>query len=462
MVGKQFKIHFVCLVAGLLPASGEALDFYMEAAKKDFYQGENINVSFIIAAKADTLDVEVVKFPEFQSFWSENTVLRQGPIPLLSSINVFEPPSRFIPQIPLEELIQKFKVKHQNLEKKAVVGSYTITAMVGREDMKIEPMKLAVRETNGRGSLSLLSRMPELTIRRLPSPPEDLSALFKGAVGNFALEVENTEIAYRLGEPAVLRINLRGDGNYADINEVPIRFPAGVEVLSMRSQMLQTGQDNVKSFEYTLSITSNEMVMENSLPFVFFNPVKNRFQKIETTAPQFRLAEKTEENISAGKALLLPIEKAWSRSRSILSTLPSLLLQLGLLLLALGHMLYVHLEKLKRKKHIGVAYIREQKVKAIESTLQKGQTTMACEELTHFIDELLKQEFDGSETCPSFLSRAQKLNRLEKRAGREVRLLIEEYLSKHDHSRFSADKAPFANPDSRLKNLFPVIQKLIA
>lgn len=441
-----------------LPEAGTCLDFYMEASKKDFYQGENVSVSFILSGKTDSADVEVGKFPEFRSFWSENTVLRQGPIPLLSAGNAFDPGAPFIPQLPFQELVKRFRAQRSNVERKAIIGTYIITAMIGREDLKIEPMKILARDSLNRtqSPVTLESRMPDLTIRRLPVPPPSAMTSFRGAVGAFTLEAEQPEVRHRPGEAGNLRLILRGEGNYPEINEIPIGLPRGVKLLSHRSQMLQTGQENSKTFEYTISIADPTIQELGPFSITYFHPIQNRFVSAVTPKVKVVFVEPIESPKMQTEILELPLYEKETPARPLFLSTISLLFQ-GLLFLGLcAHMFILHLQKLNRKKHQALSFIRRHKVEQIKKVFQSGDAETASRDLTQLLEELLEKDLSPE----LFLSRSHKLRLVEKTLGFEARQTIEKYMSEHDHSRFSKEKAPTPSLEIHLQKLTPVLDKL--
>jgi hypothetical protein len=238
--------------------------FEIEFTKSEVYAGEPVTAHFVVYGYDDVLEVEVAKFPEFRGYWSENLALRQGPIPML----------------------QDFGLKGW---KKSVVGSYLISSMIEEANPTIRPMKLVVRRPQGpggqgAGDLLLLSEGRPLVVKPLPPLPAAMAGKFSGGVGRFSLQVERAPVLFRKDEPTILRFILSGEGNFREINDIPVPELPDVEVLSRKSYSQGSAQYYTKSFELTLAVHSNDNLTIPSFPFYFFDPVTARYESI--TVPE--------------------------------------------------------------------------------------------------------------------------------------------------------------------------------
>jgi hypothetical protein len=275
------------LIASLLLLCGQAeakVYFFAELSKPAFYSGEQFGVNFIVYSADDMLEVEVVKFPEFRDFWSENLILRQGPIQLLPAfMQSLSFPRAGLPtkKMPNAELAD---------QRRAVVGSYVVSSLVGKADARIEPMKLLIRRRIGRDvqEVELLSEIPNYKIVPLPPIPASQAGIpFLRAVGNFQLRFDSNQVLYRENEPAVLRAHLQGDGNLPEVNDLLLSFPEGIEVLAKRSSTQGGGNFVIKTFEYTLSIQGKEERELLPQRLLYFQPDTKTYETLATPTVHF-------------------------------------------------------------------------------------------------------------------------------------------------------------------------------
>jgi hypothetical protein len=124
---------FLSLLFLLFASKGGAatdVEVRLELSKPQFFDGEPIVASYVVEAPQEkVIEIEVVKFPEFRGFWSENTLLRQGPVHL-------------------SRLLKK------NGKASAVIGAYNLNSMMGFSAPSIEPIKVLIREQNQSSQIS--------------------------------------------------------------------------------------------------------------------------------------------------------------------------------------------------------------------------------------------------------------------------------------------------------------------
>lgn len=223
-----------------------------ECNKKEIYFGQNVTCDFLIVSDHSPVEVEVMKFPEFRGFWSENIALRQGPIAL------------GWPSGP-------------SAVRKGLVGSYIITPILGRANPKVLPMKVSVLG-EAEGNFVLESSPPELKIKELPKlPPSIQPEDFIGAVGDFYIAIENKELEFHPDEPISLRIQLQGEGNFAEVNEIPYIVPKGIEILSKRSYQIGGRGLAAKIYDFRMLIKGTKDVTIPARQIYFFNPTLGKY-----------------------------------------------------------------------------------------------------------------------------------------------------------------------------------------
>lgn len=252
-----------------------------------------MTATFLLEAdRENVIEVEVIKFPEFRGFWSENLMLRQGPIHLSPTA-------------------QKGKFV-------AVIGSYAMQSMLGYKGSEVRPMKLLIKGLTPE-PFTLESVIDAPRILSLPPIPAALQKHpFSGGVGNFALSLDNPQIAYRKGEPFKIRIILSGEGNFSEINTLPIQAPSDFTTISQNSFQDGFLGRSRKFFDWVFSTESSSVGPWKLGSFLFFDPQSSRYHELELPEVQFSLLEEPTlpENLLRKQAIVFEPKKNWSNGAS--------------------------------------------------------------------------------------------------------------------------------------------------
>jgi len=357
-------------------AVGADFELLMDCGTNRVFVGEKIVCQFIITGDTDIVEVEVIKFPEFRGFWSENLSLRQGPIALGG--------------IPTGTL----------LKKQAVVGSYSIHRMVDKNHGEIIPMKISLRPRDRSNLFSpslgnpiiLESRSLPLSMIPLPPVPHDLKNLpFIGAVGEFSFTQKEVSLEYRLDEPVELKISLEGKGNFTEINTLPLLQPEDSEVTSQRTFMQSIGNGTAKTFEFSILLKSPPAETHRLGQFLFFNPSKKIFQTIALPTIRFFKANPKSQGDSISFQLPEP-ETQWSFSKSYLNSLVFWLVQLvGLGFCSFYTLRFRKHEKEQREKD-SLAFKRQQIWRDALAAQRSGDPTKFIQLATLAFTQLLKEK----------------------------------------------------------------------
>lgn len=263
------RTSFALLTLGVLttvvaPAAfaTEAYQLRTEYSQNPVYEGEAVTAKFVLYGTSPFVEAEVAKFPEFRGFWTQNHVLRQGPLPL-------------VPEGGPQRLNQ------------ALIGSYTITPMIGKRDAEIIPMKMILRSHDffqneaEKEGMEIWSEKEALRVLPLPAPPAAFQDKFFGAVGNVSLSVENDAISFHPDEPFTVRVLVRGHANFPDLNRLATEWPDRVKEVTSR-----TFQDPsippTKIFEYTLVVQGEEPLVVAPVELIYFNPTLKQYQVTAT------------------------------------------------------------------------------------------------------------------------------------------------------------------------------------
>jgi hypothetical protein len=286
------KFFFTFLMCSLVFAEdSSAFVFRTEFSKKIIFSGEQVVASFILESKGElAAEVEVVKFPEFREFWSENLLLRQGRL-------LFTPTGT------------------RTGTTTAAVGSYSLFPMTGPTTPRIESMRILVRG-NGRFSDMLLnSEQEELKILPLPPIPKELAGIeFSGAVGQFDISLDRQEVMFRKNQPFSIRYLVKGEGNFQEINELPLVLPKEVTLLSKTSSIQSGSPFGSKTFEFVLNSESENLPEINFGAFLFFNPQLKRYISLKLPSVKLNLIPEVivPESVSLFTRVSIPRETYWA------------------------------------------------------------------------------------------------------------------------------------------------------
>jgi len=269
------------------------LQLTTEISKEKVYQGESFTVTFFLESPEDRIvEVEVMKFPEFRGFWSENILLRQGPLHVMS-------------------------LEKKKGPRRAAVGSYNVQSILGTSAPSIEPMKILVR-TQDSAPISLESSPAPLGLLTLPLIPGSLSAFpFVGAVGSFRLSFERTQIPFRIGQPFLIRGELSGEGNFSEISSIPLQLPPALKLISEQVFSESHYGRSRKVFEWSLETQEQVLSDWNPGSVLFFDPLKKTYQELSFPSFSFVLLPEVvlPESVLPELAVEFSLEPHWKESR---------------------------------------------------------------------------------------------------------------------------------------------------
>ena len=392
---------FVLMTLSLFLKAESLFTLTTELSKEKVYQGESFTVTFFLESSEDRIvEVEVMKFPEFRGFWSENILLRQGPLHVMSL----------------------GKKKGQS---RAAVGSYNVQSILGTSSPSIEPMKILVR-TQDSSPLSLESSPAPLVLLPLPFIPVPLSPFsFVGAVGNFRLAFERTQIPYRAGQPFLIRGELSGEGNFSEISSLPLELPPSVKLIS--EQVFSDSQYGRSRKVFEWSLETQEKVLEDWNPgkVLYFDPVKRAYQPLAFPSFSFVLLPEVilPESVLPKVSVEFSLEPHWTESRPWFLRTPFLVGQILLALLLIAVTIWVQVRLQFDERNQNPKILRKR---------QKKQAQQA------FADQ------NWSLFFPLAISLAQTLSKTDPSLKESLQLLIQA----EGELRFSPEKKLFLSPES--------------
>lgn len=406
----------------------------MDVSKKEMYVGEQFTVQFLLIAPVPMVEVEVAKFPEFRGYWSENLSLRQGPLGLS----------------PLRD--GSFV---------GIVGSYLLSSMVGAPNPQIEPMKLLVKMTLAHPGVPpqqyLFNEAPAIHLKPLPPIPPSLASVpFNGAVGRFNIYPNALQIPFRVSDPSTARISLQGEGNFPEINELPVNFPAPLQILSQRSMTQGGGSFVSKTFE--ISVSSKELVdiQIPPKPFLYFDPKFGRYESL--LLPSIHWIADTTPIASRDEAMepfSLPAPKETfsgriSLTRQIIFWWP----QLFLFTLLAGYFALLGVRRFKRYWDTRPRSVWKKRVQSA-SLLAASDVPLFLQEADRIAGDILKSSVRSSlgPSSRAILSRKTLVENVEKKHGLETARSAERIFTAYQMYAYSSLKSLPSDVSTLAKDL---------
>lgn len=246
-------------------ATGRQGELFVEVQldKERAYVGEEILLSIWLYSRVDILNVTSVVFPDLDGFWIGDIANPTQLSARMQEVN----------GVPYRVYL---------LSRKAIFG-------LREGKLEIEPATVEVT-VGGRGfsrgrTLRRSSRPLEVELLPLPPTEENLPV---GGVGSFRLSSSATPASVRVGDPVTFRLMVSGHGNLPSI-----LFPRLPEIEGMRAfEPTVTEAIDVSSGHYGGSKTREIVLIPErpgrfeipSLPWLYFDPVTERYERLETEA----------------------------------------------------------------------------------------------------------------------------------------------------------------------------------
>jgi len=248
-------------------------------SKQKIFEGEGISAQYFLETRSPmrAVEIEVMKFPEFRNFWSENTILRQG-------------------------MIQLFSFPNSPEVSGTLMGAYQLYPMLGSVKRQIHPLRLLVKQF-GDENVILLSEEIPLEVLSLPPIPSTLRSFsFFGGVGSFSLSSDRLAVPYRLKQPFRLELFLEGEGNFPELNSIPLSLPTFCSVLSGSSFSDFYRGRNKKIFQWDLSCEEEIPTSWKLQDLLFFDPQAAKYKTLSFPSFSWKLLPDLElEKVSPEK-----------------------------------------------------------------------------------------------------------------------------------------------------------------
>lgn len=183
-------------------------------------------------------------------------------------------------------------------------------------------------------NVSIRSNPVTVTVKALPDVSKPVS--FDGAVGKFSIEATVDKKEMQLNDAAVLKVIIKGEGNFGIINAPVIKWPKDVEVYEplakedfLKSMVPLRGY---KTFQFTFMPKKAGTLAIPGIEFSYFNPKENKYETVVTDSIRVRTTPAT-SNAVAYVAENMSIDGGTGVNRSwVLGTAALLLMVFGFIL----------------------------------------------------------------------------------------------------------------------------------
>lgn len=234
--------------------------------KTNVYKGEALTVSIKLYTRVDLSGLTDLEFPSFDSFYVEE----------------LESATRLL-----------FNRENYNgtVYDVALIKTYLlyprVTGKVVIESCKAE---CNVRQYVGGGFFARYQDIPRklqspeisVNIKNLPNPPEN----FTGAIGNFNIELVQSEDTVNVNDAVSFKFVVKGTGNFNMLEEPKIVWPKEFEiydpVVSQNLKATNAGMNGSKTWEYTIIPRYPGKFNLGQISFVYFDLNSHQYKILKT------------------------------------------------------------------------------------------------------------------------------------------------------------------------------------
>ncbi len=144
-------------------------------------------------------------------------------------------------------------------------------------------------------NVTIRSNPVHIEVKALPAVTKPHS--FDGAVGSFATQATIDHNEVHVNDVAVMKVIIKGEGNFGVINSPPIKWPKGIEVFepSVKEDYLKSvvPMRGYKTFEYRFVPRQTGDIIIPPVAFSYFDPATDVYQTIHTDSLQVRVIPAT-------------------------------------------------------------------------------------------------------------------------------------------------------------------------
>lgn len=317
----------------------------VDVDKTTCYEGESIVATYKLYTRLRS-ESKVIRRPSFNGFSVYDMV---DPSAVPSSIEKLNGKDF---NVYLIRKVQLFPLQSGKLELDAAEVENSITFLKAEEAVKNggEGLSALLRafemdDVKNRGleteQVSIRSNPVAVNVKALP---EDKPASFNGAVGSFSIQSAVSKNEVPLNDAAVLKVIIKGEGNFGVLNTPDVHWPKNVEGYepNTKEDFLKNvvPMRGYKSYEYSFTPREKGDITLAPVEFSFFDPVAKLYRTITTDPIKISATPAVAQNASlkinsiAGDYINEPV----ILSRPLILTIASLLL------LGFGFFLYRYIK----------------------------------------------------------------------------------------------------------------------
>lgn len=194
----------------------------------------------------------------------------------------------------------------------------------------------------------LKSKPVNIEVKALPTAGKP--SIFKGAVGEFAIEAGLEKNSIHSGSAGKLIVLISGSGNMQLLNPPEITWPENTEAFDIKisdiMSMTSVPVSGKKVFEYPFSVDKPGIYIIPSIHFSYFDPFKKKYKIINTPAISFTVTKKAA--VALMHHVIVPLENN-SLYNKIFLERKWLVLIIGVFIFC-GLVVYLKKDNLRNKK----------------------------------------------------------------------------------------------------------------
>ncbi len=262
----------------------ENLFIRAEVSKKTCYVGEAITASFKLYSRLQSAS-ELVRVPSLYGF---------------SVIDVLDIREAHQAVETIDGKVFNTSILRQVQLYPEQAGKLVIDEMVLKNEIEFDDSLENDKKTIVHKELR--SKPIEILVKALPAKRP---GSFSGAVGSFSISSGLDASKKEVNQPARFSVRITGSGNFIQMPEPVINWPAGIESFEpLISDELNTSKipaQGVRTYTYQVSADSAGKYQVPAVSFSYFDPGKDSFKTIHTAALELEIvpaAEKKKHKIS--------------------------------------------------------------------------------------------------------------------------------------------------------------------
>jgi hypothetical protein len=375
-------------------------------SKSRAYVGEQIIVSYKVYTRINILDNAATKLPVFNGFWSEEILsgnrqaeFKQENIDGLQYQVAEIKKAILIPQhsgsLSVDPLVMDVvtRIKNKNRSNDPFEQFFNMGGFGSYKDVKVS-----------------ISSKP-IKIEVLPLPEKNKPESFKGAVGDFSMEVniKPSNLKLKSNDAGNLIVTISGRGNLKLLEPLKIKAPSDIEMYDAKStdkiSTTSSGLSGKRSFDYLFIPRNPGKYALESAPFTYFDPEKGNYVTLKTPDFNLEVERGTSSNNSANPIIssyntnkedvkLLGNDIRYIKTKTDLTSFSepfygSIFFWILLLMPFIGFSSFVTLQSIKNRNGGTIEYKQKMAIKKAQNQLKLASAHLSENNHELFYKEIL-------------------------------------------------------------------------